>query len=98
FPQAERLLRRAIALDDKHFNANHDLGSMFLRSRRYTEAVPVLRRAASINPNHADVHYKLFIALSRLKRTAEAEHELGVFRRLEAQRKAGQPAIEIPSH
>lgn len=58
--------------------------SLLLRSQRYAEAVPVLRRAASINPGHPDVHYKLYIALLRLKRTAEAERELTIFKRLEA--------------
>jgi tetratricopeptide (TPR) repeat protein len=85
--EAERLFRRALALSDKHFYAYYDLGRLLVKARRYEEALPLLRRGAEIKPDNAGVHYQQFIALSRLKRAAEAERALAVFKRLEEARK-----------
>jgi hypothetical protein len=43
------------------------------------------------------VHYKLFLALSRLKRDSEAEQELIIFKRLDDERKAGRLDFENPT-
>jgi len=91
--EAESTLRRAITINDKHFYANYDLGRLLVKSRRYAEALPVLEHAVTLKPNNPGVHYQIFMALSRLKRKDDADHELAVFKQLDEARKA-RPRIE----
>jgi len=49
--------------------------------------VPLLERGAVLNPHDPGVHYQLFTAYSRLKRKADADRELAVFKRFEEARK-----------
>ena len=86
--EAESVLQRAVSINDKHFYANYDLGRLFVRSRRYDQALPLLQHAATLKPNNPNVHYQLFVALSRLKRKDEAERELTAFKQLDEERKA----------
>ncbi|MFS8086511.1 MAG: tetratricopeptide repeat protein, partial [Acidobacteriota bacterium] len=44
--EAEKLLRRAVTLDPRHFYANYDLARLLVRTRRYEEAIAVLTGAA----------------------------------------------------
>ncbi len=81
-------MRSALAIDDKHFYANYDLGRLLLKSRRYEESLAILQHAATLKPKNASVHYQMFIALSRLKRREEARQELAIFNQLDEERKA----------
>ena len=81
-------MRTAIAIDDRHFYANYDLGRLLVKSKRYEAALLILRHAASLNPKNASAHYQMFIALSRLKRKEEAQGELAIFNQLDEERKA----------
>jgi len=49
FAESERLLRRAIAVDSKHFNAHHDLGRLLVRAHHYGDALPILQGTATLN-------------------------------------------------
>ena len=90
--EAERLLRRAIALDANGFPAYHDLGRLLVKLKKYDEALPILRRGAELNKKDPGVHYQLFLAYSRLRRKAEADQELAAFKQLdEASRRAATP-------
>jgi Flp pilus assembly protein TadD len=96
FEEAEKILRRAIAINDKHFYANYDLGRVLVKSKRYEESLTVLRHAATLEPKNPSVHYQLFIALSRLKRKAEAETELAIFKQLDEEMKTHpQPSDDL---
>ena len=86
--EAETFLRRAIAINDKHFYANYDLGRLLVKSRRYEQALPILEHAATLKMNNPAVHYQLFLAFSRLKRKEEADRELATFKELDEARKA----------
>ena len=86
--EAEKLLRRAVALDPRHFYANYDFGRLLVRTRRYDEAIGVLGVAAQIRPRDPGVHYQLFIAYTRLKRKDDAAHELAIFKQYDAESKA----------
>src|SRR6266851_4257365 len=86
--EAETVLRRAIAINDKHFYANYDLGRLLVKSRKYDQALPILEHAAALKPNNPAVHYQLFMALSRLKRKDDADRELATFKELDEARKA----------
>ena len=46
----------------------------------------ILGHAAALKPKDPSVHYQKFIALSRLKRKAEADRELAVFKQLDEAR------------
>ena len=80
--EAEKYLRKAILLNPNHLNSQYDLGRLLVKQQRFAEALPVLQRARSLMPNNPDVHYQLFLAYSRLKRKAEADKELAVFKQL----------------
>jgi Flp pilus assembly protein TadD len=91
--EAEKLLRRAICLDPRHFPAHYDLGRLLVRLRRYNEALPILERGASLTTTDPGIHYQLFTVCSRLKRKADADRELSLFKRLEEARKNREAAI-----
>ena len=91
YAEAEKILRRATMLSDRHFYAYYDLGRLLVKVGRYDEALPILRHGAALKPNNVSVHYQQFIVLSRLKRKDEAERELAIFKQLaEAERKSGR--------
>jgi Flp pilus assembly protein TadD len=85
--ESERLLRQAIALDPQNFAAHHDLGRLLVKLKRYEEALPPLERGAALNANDPGIHYQLFTAYSRLKRKADADRELAIFKRFQEARK-----------
>ena len=66
--KAEQFLRRATAIDPKHFPANYDLGRLLVKSKRYSEALPILEHAATLSKTDPGIHYQLFTVYSRLKR------------------------------
>jgi tetratricopeptide (TPR) repeat protein len=86
--EAEGILRRAVALDARHFYANYDLGRLLVRGRRYDEALAVLTGAARIRSGDAGVHYQLFIVYTRTNKKTDADRELQLFKRLDEERKA----------
>jgi tetratricopeptide (TPR) repeat protein len=90
YAEAEKLLRSAIAINNKHFYANYDLGRLLVKSRRYEGALPILQHSARLKPNNPSVHYQLFMALSRLKRKGEADRELTIFKELDQNRKSNR--------
>lgn len=93
FAEAEKLLQCAIALSgEKHFFAHYDLGKLLIKQKRYDEAIPVLERSAVLKSTNPDVHYQLFVGLSRLKRKAAADRELTLFRKLDIERKLREKA------
>jgi tetratricopeptide (TPR) repeat protein len=82
FTEAEKSLRKAVSLNPNHFNSHHDLGRILVKQQKPAEALPILQKAASLMPKNADVHYQLFLTYSRLKRKAEADKELEIFKQL----------------
>jgi protein O-GlcNAc transferase len=91
--KAERLLRRAIALDANGFPAHHDLGRLLVKLKRYEEALSVLRRGAELNKKDPGVHYQLFLAYSRLRRKADADQELAMFKQLDEVNRHGATSL-----
>ena len=51
---------------------NFNQGSDLVAEGRFGEAVPLLKRAAEINPDNEEIHYHLAFSLSRLNRPEEA--------------------------
>ena len=91
--EAETLLRRAIALDPNGFPSYHDLGRLLVKLKRYDEALPLLRRGVELNPKDPGVHYQLFLAYSRLKKTEDANKELAEFKRLDEVNRHGTTPV-----
>ena len=79
---AERPLRRAVAIDSRHYNANYDLGRLLVKTNRSNEAIIFFQTAAKLGADNPDVHYQLFLIYSRLKRRPEADQEFKVFKDL----------------
>lgn len=82
FAEAEKYLRKAVLLNPKHFNSHYDLGRLLVKQQKFADSLPILQKAAVLMPNNADVHYQLFLSYSRLKRKAEADKELALFKQL----------------
>jgi tetratricopeptide (TPR) repeat protein len=92
FGESEQLVQDAVARDRRHYGSDgaatarslSQLGNLFLRQRRYTEALPPLQQAASIDqralaPTHpfvADDFYDLGLTFDGLKRAEEARRSL----------------------
>ena len=72
---------------------HYDLGRLLVRLKRYDEAVTVLEYAATLTSTDPGIHYQLFTAYSRLKRKGDADRELEMFKRLEAERKNGETPL-----
>ena len=81
-PRVEALLRRAVLLDPKLAKASLELGILLSDQQRYKEAVPALRRAAQLDPDQAQAHYRLAQAYQRTGQPALAASELQIFERL----------------
>jgi Flp pilus assembly protein TadD len=82
--RVEALLRQAVTLDRRLAKGFLELGILLSEQQRYTEAIPELRRAASLQPDVAQAHYRLAQAYQRTGQKALAAQELEVFKRLTA--------------
>ena len=70
--EAERMCRSILQEQPDNFDALNVLGIISAQSQRPLEAVELLSRAASVNPNNATVHSNLGNVLHNLKRHEEA--------------------------
>jgi Flp pilus assembly protein TadD len=80
----EALLRRAVALDPKLSKGFLELGMLLSEQQRYKEAIPELRHATELDPDHAQAHYRLSQAYQRTGQEELARVELQIFERLKA--------------
>jgi tetratricopeptide (TPR) repeat protein len=61
--EAQRLLRRAVSIDDRDAEAWHALGLSLVRDKRLEEATAMLERAAELRPDNARFQYVYAVAL-----------------------------------
>ena len=73
-PSAETQFRLALALEPHNFDANHNLGELYIQSHQLAKAVPFLRRAQQINPASYDNGYDLALASFQIGQTEEAKN------------------------
>lgn len=86
--QAEKYLRRSIEIDPSFASAHMALARLHARAERWAEAAAGFERVVSLTPDSAEARYQLGRAYGRLKRNADAQRELAVFRKLkDSQRK-----------
>jgi Flp pilus assembly protein TadD len=73
---AERTLLRLVELRPTSWDGFNRLGTLYFLTSRYEQAVAAYRRAVSLNPDAARVHFNLGAALMRLGRFDEARAAL----------------------
>ena len=71
-PAAETSLRRALALDPDNRNVSRNLGVLFYRQQRLTEAVHQFQRLAELDPDDSEVLVALAAMLDDAGRYPEA--------------------------
>jgi tetratricopeptide (TPR) repeat protein len=80
--QIEELLKRAVALDPRLPEAHLQLANLYSDQKKYAESVPEYLRARELNPDLADVHYRLAQAYVRVGEKDLAQEEFKVYRDL----------------
>ena len=74
--EAKPLFERVLARDPNHAGALTGLGELAYRNKDYATAEQLLARAEKADPAYTRPHYYRGLALSRLGRADEAQHEL----------------------
>jgi len=91
--ERERQLRKALAAEPQSFDANRELGALYLRQGRYPEAGPLLQKAYEANAADAANETDLALALKETGELASArrhvEHVLSRADSADAHRAAG---------
>ncbi len=82
--QIEVLLRKALALDPALAEAHLQLANLYSDQRKYADSVPEYLRARELNPDLADVHYRLAQAYVRVGEKDQAQEEFKVYQGLRA--------------
>ena len=82
--QIELLLKKAITLDPGLPEAHLQLANLFSDQKKYAESVPEYLRARELNPDLADVHYRLAQAYVRVGEKDSAQEEFKVYQQLRA--------------
>jgi len=73
---AENLCRMILRAEANYFDALHILSVIMLRTDRGAEALPLLKKAASINPKNAQVRFHLAQVLRNANNSEEAVRHL----------------------
>jgi tetratricopeptide (TPR) repeat protein len=68
---AEGQFRKALELEPRDYDANHNLGELFVQSRRIADAVPLLEKAQEIRPSY-DNGYDLALAYFQTGKLGQA--------------------------
>jgi tetratricopeptide (TPR) repeat protein len=61
--KSESALKAAVARNPADLEANRKLGEFYLRANRFQDAIPPLRAASKLDPNHSRNEYDLGLAL-----------------------------------
>ncbi len=86
--QIESLLKKSIALDPKLAEAHLQLGNLYSEQNKFADSIPEYVRARELNPNLADVYYRLGQAYVRTGRKDSAQEQFDVYQRVRAQHMA----------
>lgn len=85
-----RELKKALAIDDKLYEAHVSLGRALIRARRPAESISYLKRAVELAPDNPEPHYQLAIAYRHLGKRREAEAESAVVKQIHESRRSAQ--------
>jgi len=83
--QIESLLKKSIALEAELPEAHLQLANLYSDQKKYAESIPVYLRARELDPDLADVHYRLAQAYVRVGEKDHAQEEFNVYQKLREQ-------------
>lgn len=83
FQKAVPYLAQGVAANPQIALLQHKLGQALLQTSSYDQALPHLEAAAKLDANNAGVHFLLWKLYKQTGKTAEADAELQIFKRLE---------------
>jgi tetratricopeptide (TPR) repeat protein len=86
--QIESLLKTAISLDPALPEAHLQLANLYSDQNKYAESIPEYVRARELNPDMADVYYRLGQAYVRTGDKDHAQEQFQVYQRLRSQHMA----------
>jgi tetratricopeptide (TPR) repeat protein len=86
--QIESLLKTAIGLDPALAEAHLQLANLYSDQNKYAESIPEYVRARELNPDMADVYYRLGQAYVRTGDKDHAQEQFQVYQRLRSQHMA----------
>ena len=70
--QAQKLYQKLLDKNKNNFQLFFLLGTSFLQTKNYLEAIKNLDYAITLNPNHADTYNNKGIALAEIKKYSDA--------------------------
>ena len=68
--------RKALELEPKDFDANHNLGEFYIQTGKIAEATPLLEQAQRVNPSSYNNGYDLALAYSLTGQRGQAEQQV----------------------
>jgi Tfp pilus assembly protein PilF len=83
--QIEALLKTSLALDPKFAEAHLQLGNLYSDQNKYAEAIPEYEKARELDPDLADVRYRLGQAYVRTGAKDRAQEEFAVYQKIREQ-------------
>ena len=86
--QIEALLKKSLALDPKSAEAHLQLGNLYSDQTKFAEAIPEYETARKLDPDLADVRYRLGQAYVRTGKKDLAQEEFTIYQKLREQRLA----------
>ncbi len=80
-------LRHAVALDDKTYEGQTELGKTLIQLGRANESIVHLEKAAALQPDNPEPHFQLAIAYRKLGRKSDADAETIIVKRIHERRR-----------
>ena len=74
-------------MDPTFTPARVSLAKLFIRSKRWTQAIAELEQVIKLDPGGPEAYYQLGLAYGRLKRTADAQSAMATFKNLSESQK-----------
>jgi tetratricopeptide (TPR) repeat protein len=84
YEEAEAAVGRALAREPNNRGALAARGKLYMQWDRVEEAEPYLRQAVELDPGNYPTRWQLYLCLSKLKKTEEAEKTLARLEAIEA--------------
>jgi cytochrome c-type biogenesis protein CcmH/NrfG len=83
--QIEALLKTSLTLDPKSAEAHLQLGNLYSDQNKYADAIAEYEKARELDPDLADVRYRLGQAYVRTGQKARAQEEFAVYQKIREQ-------------
>ena len=75
--------KRTLEIDPDYVLAYLNWGAALYTKGQYEEAIKIYRKGIDVNPLYASLHYSLGLALEQQKKTAEAEAEIALAKKID---------------